>query len=127
VYERIRRLHRATYQLISLVQVERNGETLEHGNERRLKEFDRAWDDFQDFHLLNGLYFGQRLERLITAYSAGVTTSVAKWNAGRRERGNPYDWSDGFNGLKALGETTLEQIFAEIRLILGIDQGDKES
>lgn len=120
-YQRLRQVHKTTLSLINLVQVDGPDEQSKaDGEKRRWMEHDSAWRELQEFHLANALYLGARLDGLVNDYMAGIIRAVAGWQAGRQSRGNVYDWSNAFSGLKALGETTLEQITREIRDTLGI-------
>ncbi|MDQ3300590.1 MAG: protein kinase [Myxococcota bacterium] len=120
-YQRLRQVHKTTLSLINLVQVDGSDEKSNaDGEKRRWAEHDSAWRELQEFHLANALYLGARLDGLVNDYMAGIIRAVAGWQAGRQSRGNVYDWSNAFSGLKALGETTLEQITREIRDTLGI-------
>lgn len=120
-YRRLRQVHKTTLSLINLVQVDGpDEESRADGEQRRWTEHDNAWRELQEFHLANALYLGARLDGLVNDYMAGIIRAVAGWQAGRQPRGNVHDWSTAFNGLKTLGETTLEQITHEIRDALGI-------
>lgn len=120
-YERLRAVHRTTASLISLVQTDGPDERARvDGEKRRLDEHNEAWRQLQAFHLTNALYLGKRLDSLVNDYMNGIIQAVAGWQAGSRSRGRVHDWSNAVNGLKALGETTLEQITHEIRELLGL-------
>jgi hypothetical protein len=122
-YERLRRVHKATIALTNIVQADGpEDQSKVEGDRRRLQEHEQSWNALQEFQLVNGLYLGEHLDHLVSKYMAGVIKAVAGWNAGRQSRGNVYDWANAFNGLKVLGETILEEIFREIRTILGIDK-----
>lgn len=120
-YQRLRQVHRTTLSLINPVQVDGSDEQSKaDGETRRWMEHDSTWCELQEFHLSNALYLGARVDGLVNHYMAGIVRAVAGWRAGSQSRGNVYDWSNAFSGLKALGETTLEQITREIRDALGI-------